>query len=49
MCRERGEPVPPEMSLDVARQIKERHCYIASDISKVRLHLPLALAALGAM
>jgi actin-related protein 3 len=34
LLRERGEPVPPDMSLDVARQIKERHCYIASDIAK---------------
>ena len=33
--RERGEPVPPDMSLEVARRIKERYCYIASDIAKV--------------
>ena len=35
VCRERGEAVPPDMSLDVARRIKERYCYIASDIAKV--------------
>ncbi|KAK9815824.1 hypothetical protein WJX72_010232 [[Myrmecia] bisecta] len=34
LMRERGEPAPPELSLDVARRIKESHCYIASDIAK---------------
>eukprot|EP00891_Asterochloris_glomerata_P001539 jgi/Astpho2/1539/Aster-05411 len=34
LLRERGEAVPPDMSLDVARRIKERYCYIASDIAK---------------
>lgn len=33
--RERGEGVPPELSLDVARSIKERYSYLASDIIKV--------------
>ena len=32
--RERGEPVPPEDSLDVARAIKEKYCYTCSDIVK---------------
>lgn len=30
--RERGEPVPPEQSLEVARQVKERHAYVCSDM-----------------
>lgn len=34
--RERGEPVPAHMSLDTARLIKERHCYVASCKDKVR-------------
>lgn len=29
MLRERGEPVPPEDSLEVAKRIKERFCYIS--------------------
>jgi actin-related protein 3 len=29
--RERGEPVPPEDSLEVARTIKEQHCYVAKE------------------
>jgi actin-related protein 3 len=32
--RERGEPVPPEDSLEVAKRIKERFCYISQDIVK---------------
>ncbi|GLC47861.1 hypothetical protein PLESTB_000033500 [Pleodorina starrii] len=32
MLRERGEPVPPELSLDVCRRIKEGHCYVAPDM-----------------
>jgi actin-related protein 3 len=30
--RERGEPVPPEDSLEVARRIKEQLCYVAQDV-----------------
>lgn len=33
--RERGEPIPADQSLDIARRIKERYCYIAADIVKV--------------
>ena len=32
--RERGEPVPPEDSLDVARRIKESCCYVGQDLVK---------------
>jgi actin-related protein 3 len=32
--RERGEPVPPEESLDVARRIKETCCYVGQDLVK---------------
>lgn len=32
LMRERGEPLPPVLSLDVARRIKERHCYVCSDM-----------------
>ncbi|EFJ49440.1 actin-related protein Arp3 [Volvox carteri f. nagariensis] len=32
MLRERGEPVPPEMSLELCRRIKEGHCYVAPDM-----------------
>ncbi len=41
-CRERGEPVPADQSLDIARRIKERYCYIAADMAKVCLtvHVP---------
>ena len=35
--RDRGEPVPPEMLLDVARRVKEQHSYLASDIVKVNI------------
>jgi actin-related protein 3 len=34
MLRERGEPVPPEDSLEVAKRIKERFCYVSQDIVK---------------
>ena len=34
LLRERGERVPPEQSLDVARRIKEQHCYVCKDIAK---------------
>lgn len=34
MLRERGEPVPPEDSLEVAKRIKERYCYVSQDIVK---------------
>lgn len=33
--RERGEPIPADQSLDIARRIKERYCYIAADMVKV--------------
>lgn len=33
--QERGEHVPPEDSLEVARKIKEMYCYTSSDIVKV--------------
>jgi actin-related protein 3 len=32
--RERGEPIPPEDSLEVAKKIKEDHCYVSQDIVK---------------
>ncbi len=32
--RARNEPVPPEHILDVARRIKEMHCYVCSDLVK---------------
>lgn len=32
--RERGEKVPPEMSYEVAKAIKEKYCYVCPDISK---------------
>lgn len=34
LMRERGEKVPPEDSLDVARRVKEMYCYTSSDIVK---------------
>lgn len=34
MLRERGEPVPPEDSLEVAKRIKEEYCYVGQDIVK---------------
>ena len=47
--RERGEPVPPEMLLGVARQVKEQHSYLASDIVKVNtIHVPLLFSAFDA-
>lgn len=33
--RERGEPVPGDLSMDVAQQIKERYCYACGDLVKV--------------
>ena len=33
--QDRGEPVPPEDSLDVARRVKEMYCYTCADIVKV--------------
>lgn len=42
--RERGAPVPPDQWLEVARQIKEAHCYTCSDIAKVCRPLWLTLA-----
>lgn len=32
--KERGEPVPPEDTLEAARTIKEQYCYTCSDMSK---------------
>uniref|UniRef100_A0AC35FKE9 Actin-related protein 3 n=1 Tax=Panagrolaimus sp. PS1159 TaxID=55785 RepID=A0AC35FKE9_9BILA len=32
--RERGEKVPPEMSYEVAKAIKEKYCYVCPDICK---------------
>lgn len=34
MMRERGEVMPPELSLDIARRAKEQHAYVCSDIAK---------------
>jgi actin-related protein 3 len=34
LLRERNEPIPPENSLDVARAIKEKYCYVSPDIVK---------------
>lgn len=34
MLRERGETCPPEQMLDVARRIKEMHCYVCPDLVK---------------
>lgn len=34
LLRERGEPIPADQSLDIARRIKERYCYIAADMAK---------------
>ncbi|KAL0385431.1 UNVERIFIED_CONTAM: Actin-related protein 3 [Sesamum radiatum] len=34
LMRERGELVPPEDSLEVARKVKEMYCYACSDIVK---------------
>lgn len=32
--RDRGEAVPPEDALEVAKKVKEQHCYISQDIVK---------------
>jgi len=32
--RDRGEPVPPDMSMDVARRVKEDHCYVCKDMAR---------------
>jgi actin-related protein 3 len=32
--RERSEPVPPEISADIARRIKERNCYVCKDLAR---------------
>ncbi|KAL4419507.1 hypothetical protein ABPG77_002293 [Micractinium sp. CCAP 211/92] len=34
LLRERGAPVPPDQSLEVARRIKEQYCYVCSDPAK---------------
>lgn len=33
--RDRGEAVPGDLSMEVAQQIKEAHCYTCGDIVKV--------------
>ena len=32
--RERGEDLPPDLALDIARQVKEQFCYVCPDIVK---------------
>mmetsp|Transcript_19254 Transcript_19254/g.53706 ORF Transcript_19254/g.53706 Transcript_19254/m.53706 type:complete len:402 (+) Transcript_19254:204-1409(+) len=34
LLRERGEPIPPELSMEAAKQVKEQHCYVCSDVDK---------------
>jgi actin-related protein 3 len=34
LMRERGERVPPESAMDVARRVKEDYCYVCKDIAK---------------
>jgi len=34
LLKDRKEPIPPEETLDVARRIKEKHCYVCSDMVK---------------
>jgi actin-related protein 3 len=34
LIRARSEPVPPAESLDVARRVKEQHCYVCPDVAK---------------
>lgn len=34
MLREREVGIPPEQSLETAKAIKEKHCYICPDIAK---------------
>jgi len=34
LMRERGEPVPPDMSLEVAQRVKEKYSYVCPDIVK---------------
>ncbi len=34
LMRERGEPVPPEQSLETAKRIKEKYSYVCPDIVK---------------
>lgn len=34
MLRDRGEQIPPEMSLQVAQKIKEQYCYVCPDLVK---------------
>lgn len=36
LMRERGEPIPPEDTLEAARRVKEEHSYVCSDIVKAR-------------
>ncbi len=42
-CRERRAPVPPDQWLDVARRIKEAHCYVCSDVAKANTRLLMRL------
>jgi actin-related protein 3 len=37
LMREREEKVPSAQSLEVAKQIKERYCYVCPDLVKVYL------------
>lgn len=34
LLRDRGEPIPAEDSLEVARRVKEMYCYVCPDIAK---------------
>ncbi len=34
LMRERGEPIPPEQSLETAKRIKEKYSYVCPDIVK---------------
>ncbi len=39
LCRDRGEPVPGDLSMDIAQQIKENYCYTCGDVVKVMYSL----------
>jgi actin-related protein 3 len=39
--QERGELLPPDDALDIARRVKETYCYTSSDIVKVLCCLEL--------
>merc|ERR1711916_314616 len=34
LLRERGEPIPPVDSLEVAKRVKETYCYVCPDVAK---------------